>query len=107
MPLGCQHSYLVRTSVDMAKLTDSGSTRNRSESVSQNVGAVEFVQVVKQEHGYDEKEYKKILRSEIEKESKKPRNIFLIYRSLVKQYLMNYLSIKGFTEISEESGKVS
>lgn len=64
---------------------------------------VEFIDVVKSTDGFDKKKYREIKRSTVQLSLRKPRNMFMIFRSLIKCFILDKFPSVSFTDVSKIS----
>lgn len=73
---------------------------------TKQIGEVEFTNIVKPADGFNKQKFKEIRKSKIELLLTKPRNAFMIFRSLVKQLILKKMADISFAEISKISSLV-
>lgn len=79
---------------------------NLSEDIHNKPVSFEFTDIVKLEDGLNEKKIREIKKSKMELVKRKPRNIFMIFRSLVKHLILKKAPHGSFTDISKLSSMV-
>lgn len=69
--------------------------------------ALEFTDIVKSEDAFSKVKVTKIEKSKVELVKRKPRNIFMIFRCLAKQLILQEAPYDSFASISKISSIVS
>lgn len=97
----------------MFKITDNEAPINKTKEFNNEIHSsspittnIEFAEVVKQEEGYNKTKFKKIYKPKSQTLGAKPRNTFIIFRSLVKSIITEHVPDASFSKISKISASV-
>lgn len=64
---------------------------------------IEFTEIAKQEEGFDKKKFREIKKSKKQINSRKPMNVFMMFRAVVKQMILKNIPNGSFSDISKIS----
>lgn len=68
---------------------------------------IEFTDVVTQKQGFNKNKFREIKRPTVEQYDKKPRNMFMIFRGLIKNLILKKLPKLSFVQSSKIASLVS
>ncbi|ODQ44152.1 hypothetical protein PICMEDRAFT_13902 [Pichia membranifaciens NRRL Y-2026] len=76
---------------------------NETESLQRSPVSFEFTDIVKAEDGLNQKKLREIKKSRVELIKRKPRNMFMIFRGLVKHLILKKIPNGSFADVSKIS----
>lgn len=80
---------------------------NETGSLQRSPVSFEFTDIVKAEDGLNQKKLREIKKSRVELIKRKPRNMFMIFRGLVKHLILKKIPNGSFADVSKISSMVS